>query len=413
VIRINNQKECPICGEVYDASHNFCSYHDDLVKLVYTKDLVKICPKCGMKFTNEDNFCSQHDELIELVHVNDLVKQCKACGAKYPENYDYCVRCHFDEPLEPITEIIQINNIETHPNRYYDFKQYPNRFDEINELLTQSNINKLTDFNLDESHFTDIIKNIEKTYKEILFNLIDTYNIDFDSITPLEKILLFSKSFVKTEYKEGGGDLGHFEFNEIYIDDRATNALQITTILHELSHFLLAEILEQIVSLLLNTNKTDAVEAFVCYTLVCDDFNYLIDEYCAHTVEGRYAVLGYQDYGSYKSILSNFIKNNNEDYVDVAKSIGNTFAFYIKQIMNSFIDDKLREDIKNEFLKINDSPKYSELQFETTEVFDWERFSKAIKLMLTNNVEDIMNNPYDMDKLKLYAVKFKKNNQES
>jgi len=97
----------------------------------------------------------------------------------------------------------------------------------------------------------------------------------------------------------------------------------------------------------------------------------------------------------------------------VAKSIGNTFAFYIKQIMNSFIDDKLREDIKNEFLKINDSPKYSELQFETTEVFDWERFSKAIKLMLTNNVEDIMNNPYDMDKLKLYAVKFKKNNQES
>jgi len=366
-----------------------------------------------MKFTNEDNFCSQHDELIELVHVNDLVKQCKACGAKYPENYDYCVRCHFDEPLEPITEIIQINNIETHPNRYYDFKQYPNRFDEINELLTQSNINKLTDFNLDESHFTDIIKNIEKTYKEILFNLIDTYNIDFDSITPLEKILLFSKSFVKTEYKEGGGDLGHFEFNEIYIDDRATNALQITTILHELSHFLLAEILEQIVSLLLNTNKTDAVEAFVCYTLVCDDFNYLIDEYCAHTVEGRYAVLGYQDYGSYKSILSNFIKNNNEDYVDVAKSIGNTFAFYIKQIMNSFIDDKLREDIKNEFLKINDSPKYSELQFETTEVFDWERFSKAIKLMLTNNVEDIMNNPYDMDKLKLYAVKFKKNNQES
>ena len=66
-----------------------------------------------------------------------------------------------------------------------------------------------------------------------------------DSLSTLEKIILFSKAFVKTEYKEGGGDLGHFEFNEIYIDDRATDALQITTVIHELSHFLLAEILEQ------------------------------------------------------------------------------------------------------------------------------------------------------------------------
>jgi len=412
VIKIINQKECPLCGELYDESDNFCSHHDDdAIKLVYSRDLVKFCPKCGMKFTEDDNFCSQHsDELVKLCHINELVKECKVCGAKYPENYNYCVRCYSDNPLINIIDIVNVKDIETHPNGYYNFKEYPNRFDEIKDLFSQSSKDKLFDFNLDQSEFDNIVFDIKDTYKNILAELIEKYHIDFNSLNPLEKILLFSKSFVKTEYKEGGGDLGHFEFNEIYIDDRATTAIQITTIIHELSHFLLAEILEQIVSLLLNTDKTDVIEAFVCYTLVCDEFNYLVDEYCAHTVEGRFAVLGYQDYGSYKSVLANFLKEYSEDYVDVAKSIGNTFAYYIKDIMTSFIDEKLREEIKEEFMKINDVPKYSELQFETSEVLEWQRFSKAIKIILTTNIDNIANNPQDMEKLKLYAVKFKKNN---
>ena len=412
MIKINNQKECPVCGEVYDASHNFCSHHDDAIKLFYTMDLVKICPKCGMKFTKDDNFCSQHsDDLVKLVSINELVKECKACGAKYPENYNYCVRCDFDEPLINIIEIVDIKDIETFPNKYYNFEKYPNRFDEIKDLFSQSNIDKLTDFNLTEMQFDRIIDNIKNTYQKILFELINKYHIDLNSLNPLDKILLFSKSFVKTEYKEGGGDLGHFEFNEIYIDDRATKAIQITTIIHELSHFILAEILEQIVSFLLNTDKTDAVEAFVCYTLVCDEFNYLVDEYCAHTVEGRFAVYGYQDYGSYKSFLPNFSKEYSEEYIDVAMGIGNTFAKYIKDIMASFIDDNLREEIKEEFTKINDVPKYSDLKLETSEVFDWKNFSKAMRIILTSNIEDLKNNPQDMEKLKLYAVKFREVNQ--
>ncbi len=412
MIRINNQKECPVCGETYDASHNYCSHHDEAIELVYTMDLVKACPKCGRKFKMDDNFCSQHeDELVKLVHINSLVKQCSSCGAKYPEDYNYCVRCNSDEELVNIIEPVDIKDIQTHPNEFYTHEDYSNNYDEINDLFLQSNIDKLNDFNLTEAQFDNILDNIKKTQENILNKLMQEHNIDLNALTTLEKILLFSKSFVKTDYKEGGGDLGHFEFNEIYIDDRANNAIQITTIIHELSHFLMAEILEQIVSLLLNTNKTDAVEAFVCYTLVYDNFNYLVDEYCAHTVEGRFAVLGYQDYGSYKSVLSNFLREYSEEHVEVANITGNTFAKHIKDIITTFIDEKLRQDIKEEFTKINDVPKYSELQYETSQVFKWDNFSKAIKLMLTQNIENIKNNPQDMEKLKLYAVKFRKNNQ--
>ena len=170
----------------------------------------------------------------------------------------------------------------------------------------------------------------------------------------------------------------------------------------------MAEILEQVLSIILNTQKTDAIEAFVCYILANDSFNYLVDEYCAHTVEGRYALLGYQDYGSYTQALKEFKKEYSEDYIEIATGIGNTFACYIKDIMSSFIDENLREEIKGEFLKINDSSKFSELQYETSEKYEWERFSKAIQLILTRPLDNLLDK--DIGKLEEYTVKFKKNN---
>lgn len=409
-ISLDNQKECPVCGKIYDERHNFCSKHKERTELEYSKDLVKICPTCGIKYTKKHNFCPKHKELTRLIYISDLVKICRQCGEKYPAAYESCRKC--GSPLIYIADTPKVKDIKTHPNGYYNFKNHSNKFEMIPELLSEDNVSRLDDFILSESKFDDIIINIKKTSKMIMDNLIDEYQIDFKSLSTLDKILLFAKSFVKTEYKEGGGDLGHFEFNEIYIDDRASNALQITTIIHELSHFLLAEILEQVVSIVLNADKTDAVEAFVCYTLARDSFNYLVDEYCAHTVEGRYALLGYQDYGSYNRFLKEFFREYSEEYVDVANGIGNTFAYYIKDIVNSFIDEDLRQDIKEEFKHINDPPKFDQLKYETTEVYDWQRFSKAIQLILTKKLDDILNNSDDFERLELYKTKFKKSNVE-
>ena len=76
--------------------------------------------------------------------------------------------------------------------------------------------------------------------------------------------------------------------------------------------------------------------------------------------------------------------------------------------MASFIDENLREEIKEEFLKINDSSKFSELQYETSEKYEWERFSKAIQLILTRPLDNLLEN--EIGKLEEYTVKFKKNN---
>ena len=336
-----------------------------------------------------------------------MIKECVCCGRTYPKNYNYCSHCGCEKPLT-----IDVKKINTNPNKYYGFNDYSNDYEEIPQLLSPNNVDNLVNFNLSQMQFDTIVDNIKKTYKLIFDYLVDEYKIDLSTLTTVNKILLFSKSFVMTDFKEGGGDLGHYEFNEVYIDDRASDALQITTLIHELSHFLIAEILEQIVCELLNTNKTDAVEAFVCYLLSNDILNELIDEYCAHTVEGRFAPFGYQDYGSYEKFLSQCLNDYTEEHIQVANTIGNTFAIYIKDIMSSFIDKRIRDEIKLEFNKINDSPQFSGLKYETRDKMEWQRFSRAIQLMLTGNLEDYISNPQDMEKLEKYTVKFREVNQE-
>ena len=370
-------------------------------------EYVKICPRCREKYLERHNYCSKHEGGIPLAYISDLIKECVCCGRTYPKNYNYCSHCGCEKPLT-----IDVKKINTNPNKYYGFNDYSNDYEEIPQLLSPNNVDNLVNFNLSQMQFDTIVDNIKKTYKSIFDYLVDEYKIDLSTLTTVNKILLFSKSFVMTDFKEGGGNFGHYEFNEVYIDDRASDALQITTLIHELSHFLIAEILEQIVCELLNTNKTDAVEAFVCYLLSNDILNELIDEYCAHTVEGRFAPFGYQDYGSYEKFLSLCLNDYTEEHIQVANTIGNTFAIYIKDIMSSFIDKRIRDEIKLEFNKINDSPQFSGLKYETRDKMEWQRFSRAIQLMLTGNLEDYISNPQDMEKLEKYTVKFREVNQE-
>ena len=402
-VNVKNEYHIHIGGDNIPEKNINHDLGDLIIELNSNNELSKVCPVCGKKHPSEFNYCPDHEDLIELEFESDLIKHCRQCGARYRKEYNYCRYCECDEPL-----MVDVMKIQTRPNKYYNFNSYPNSYSQIDDLLTEENTAKLNEFNFSQLQFDIIISNIKDTYKQIFEKILEEFNINADNLTLMEKMFLFAKSFVKTDYKEGGGDLGYFKFNEIYIDDRAPNALQITTIIHELSHFILAEILEQIVSQLLNTDKTDVVEAFVCYNLARDYFNYLVDEYCAHTVEGRFATLGYQDYGSYESALTNFKKEYPEDLIEVAIGVGNTFAYYIKDIMTSFIDDGLREEIKDEFTKINSPPMYSGLKYETSEVYDWQRFSKAMQIMLTKNIEEITINPHDMEN---YTIKFRKNNQ--
>lgn len=88
-----------------------------------------------------------------------------------------------------------------------------------------------------------------------MVKIINENNIDLNSLSIFEKLLLFAESFVEVDYESSGADLGNYIFNRIHLDDRLYTATQIITLIHELSHHLLAEIFEQAVMILLSTDK--------------------------------------------------------------------------------------------------------------------------------------------------------------
>ncbi len=355
-----------------------------------------------------------HDAPIKLCYIKDLVKRCKGCGAEYPADYNYCIKCDWDEPLEffsmPRPYIENIRQLKYNPNIRYNFKKYPYNFNEFNELLTDENINLLKEFNFTYEQFETIISNIQLTSERIMQEFINKYDIYMDKLPILEKILLFSKSFVITEYKlSNTGNYGYSGYNRIYIQDLDGDPFEIITIIHELSHFLLSEILEQIISVILDTYKTDALEAFVYYILHNDIFNKVLDEYCAHTVEARFESFAYQDYGSYLDLLDEFAQEYSEKHLDIAKTIANTFAIYIKSIIEFFITNELRNEIKEELLK-SDLKRTNDYQYGTDKEHNWNKFRQAIKIILTKNMDQMMSNSKDLENLEKARLKFSSNN---
>ena len=113
-------------------------------------------------------------------------------------------------------------------------------------------------------------------------------------------------------------------------------------------------------------------------------FTQLIDEYSAHTVEGRFTLYGYQDYSSFLQIEKSLDGEMETDEIEITKSIGNTFANSIKDILESFIDDDLRNNIKEQFeMDIHEDPNYEMLALENCNKLSDEGLIKSIWLILT------------------------------
>ena len=269
-------------------------------------------------------------------------------------------------------------------------------FSNLTHLTIPEDAGNPSSFTADD--FKDIIHSIKSQAFKNLDKLIADNSIDLDMLDALDKVFAFAKSFVKVEYKSYGGELGYFEFDKVYVDDRQRKSLQITTLIHELTHFLVNEILVHVTCKILNTDKNRHIESVITYILSHSTFNSLVDEYAAHTVEGRFTIFGYQDYSSFLTIQ----KEMDTEEADIAKVIGNSFAIYIKDLLEGFIDWDLREEIKEQFLSDTlEQPDYRQLALENCSKLSDEGFMKAIWLILTEGLQNA-----DEEVIKSYLNEF-------
>lgn len=105
-----------------------------------------------------------------------------------------------------------------------------------------------------------------------------------------------------------------------------------------------------------------------------------MNEYCAHTVEGRFIPYGYQNYGSFNNLIEqlDYDKSSLNDMI----IFGNTFANEIIIYLEKYIDENLREEIKLQYRKDLNSPNNDSLNIETNDCLSLDmKNSLLLKLL--------------------------------
>lgn len=341
----------------------------------------------------EDDICASMDVGIPLT------KYCPQCHREYPEEENFCFDCLVK--LKHISDIVKVRDIRTSP---HFIVEGANDFKAFDEIFTPENAQKVNSYKLKVKDYNAIIDDIKKSAFLEFDSLVKSNDLVLDYLDILDKVLLFSKSFVDVDYKSFGQELGIFAFDRIDIDDRQTSSLQITTLIHELSHFLIKEIMSIVLCRILDCSKNSFIDAISTFILTYSPVNRLIDEYSAHSAEGRFTVYGYQDYSSFIQIQKSLEGELPTEEIEIAKSIGNTFSISIKRILESYIDDDMRKEIKDLFLKeTRDYPNYEMLALENCNSLKNRGFMKAILLILAEGFEVASLN---IEKLEEYEKNF-------
>ena len=297
---------------------------------------------------------------------------CSQCGTKNPEVNTFCNKCG-STLIKP-----EYFNLQT----YYDF----------NQLFTNVNKKILEELSFSVGAYNTIIENIKDEGKANYEKLLDEIPYEKQqSMDILSKIKLITNAFAKISYKSRGAELGSYSFNMINIDDRLDKANQISTLIHELTHHLVAEIFEQALMYLLEVKKSETLEAFIWLVLLGNPTAVLMDEYCAHTVEGRFVPHGYQNFGSFNNVLNQSFDPEKEEDRQMVQShivLGNSIAEDLIRLLEGFITPQLREEIKAQYKKdFNFPPKYDQIVCETKETLPYQVKASIINIMLVSAFE--------------------------
>ena len=305
---------------------------------------MKTCDICGTLNFKENNYCIHCGNKFVVEHI------CPFCGHLNSNSATHCSKCH--SQINPIT------------------------IDDFDTLCSEYNENLLLNAHVSDEEYNELLRNIfiRAEYVDIWGNSIK------------DQILSLAGIFTECRTKARGYERGFiFLGNCIYYDDRLADSVQIATIIHELAHYCLFTIVESLLCHIFNVNTSTTVQSFVWYVLTLPEFK-LVNEYCAHTVEGRFIPYGYQNYGSFNSLVEESDLDDESLYSMMV--LGNSFANEIIVYLEKYIDDELRSEIKIQYKKDSASPTYDSIFTETKECYPMEFKNKFLIGILGNILKE-------------------------
>ncbi len=286
---------------------------------------LKICDVCGTFNLKENNYCTHCGNKLITEHI------CPYCGQPNLDYETHCIRCK--EQINPIS------------------------IDDYDVLFSEFNEDLLSNAEISDEDYNQLLTKI--------FLRAEYFRIYGNSAK--EKILNFASIFTPCKPKSRGYERGYiFLGNSIYYDDRLDDSVQIATIIHELAHYFLFTIIESLLCEIFKVKTSSTLQSFVWYFITLPEFK-IMSEYCAHTVEGRFIPYGYQNYGSFNTLIENTSLDN--DSIESMMMFGNTFANEIIVYLEKYIDDSLRQEIKLQYKMDLKSPKNDSIFIETNDCF--------------------------------------------
>lgn len=283
------------------------------------------CEICGTLNLKENNYCTHCGNKFISEHI------CPHCGEVNLDYATHCKKC--GNQINPI----EINDFDI-------------LFNEYNESL-------LLNAEISDSVYMSLLSNIfiRANYSEIYGNSIR------------DKILNFASVFTECMPKSRGYERGYIYFgNCIFYDDRLDDSVQIATIIHELGHYFLFNIIESLLCHVFNVKPSTTLQSFIWFFLTRPEFK-IMNEYCAHTVEGRFIPYGYQSYGSFNYLVDH--SQMSEEEINLMVAFGNSFANEIIVYLEDYLDEDVRQQIKVQYKKDMKPPSYKSIIKETNESF--------------------------------------------
>ena len=275
---------------------------------------------------------------------------CPYCGSPNLDYATHCIKC--EKQINPIS------------------------IEDFDTLFSDYNGNLLKNAHISDGDYKDMVSN--------LFMRADYMEIYGDTIK--NKILKFASVFAECKPKSKGYERGYiFLGNGIHYDDRLDDSVQIATIIHELAHFLLFSIIERLLCRIFHVKSSIILKSFIWYFLTLPEFK-IMNEFCAHTVEGRFIPFGYQNYGSYNMLIRSI--EIDQQSLDVMVVFGNTFADEIISYLETYIDEDLREEIKIQYKKDLEPPSYESILSETSDAFSLDLKNRTLIGVLYNVFEE-------------------------
>ena len=305
---------------------------------------MKICDVCGTYNIKENNYCIHCGNKLITEHF------CPFCHEVNQDYTNYCASC--GKQINPIT------------------------IDSFDILFSEFNENLLFNAKIADEEYNNLLSEI--------FLRAEFFEIYGDSIK--NKILNFAGIFTQCRPKSRGYEYGFiFLGDSIHYDDRLDDSVQIATIIHELAHYLLFNIIETLLCKIFHVETSSTLKSFVWYFLTLEEFK-IMNEYCAHTVEGRFIPFGYQNYGSFNALINDC--SFDAESIETMVKFGNTFANEIIVYLEKYIDESLREEIKIQYKMDLKTPNFDSIFIETKDCFSLSFKNSALLKILFDIFEE-------------------------